>query len=56
VPPQLKPSPDPEAIEVHGRGELQMGILIEEMRRESYELCVAPPKVRCWVVGMWVGT
>ncbi len=30
---------------VYGRGELQMGILIEQMRRESYELAVGMPRV-----------
>mmetsp|Transcript_1153 Transcript_1153/g.1827 ORF Transcript_1153/g.1827 Transcript_1153/m.1827 type:complete len:654 (-) Transcript_1153:926-2887(-) len=32
-----------EAIEVHGRGEMQLGILIENMRREGFELGVSPP-------------
>ena len=32
-------------MEVHGRGELQLGILVEEMRREGYELCVSPPRI-----------
>ena len=41
----LMPSSEPESIEVHGRGELQLGIIIETMRREGYELCVSPPKV-----------
>ena len=27
------------------RGELQLGILIEQMRREDYEFCVSPPKI-----------
>ncbi|KAJ3272639.1 hypothetical protein HDV01_005386 [Terramyces sp. JEL0728] len=34
-----------EAFEVKGRGELQMGVLIETMRREGFELSVSPPKV-----------
>ncbi|MEM8914252.1 MAG: translational GTPase TypA [Pseudomonadota bacterium] len=34
-----------EAFEVAGRGELQLGILIETMRREGYELCVGRPRV-----------
>ncbi|KAG8386833.1 hypothetical protein BUALT_Bualt03G0190200 [Buddleja alternifolia] len=34
-----------ESYEVQGRGELQLGILIENMRREKYELSVSPPKV-----------
>jgi GTP-binding protein len=41
----LAPSPEPESVEVLGRGELQMGILITEMRREGYELSVSPPRV-----------
>lgn len=41
----LAPSPEPESVEVLGRGELQMGILIEELRREGYELSVSPPRV-----------
>ena len=36
---------DGEKCEVYGRGELQLGILIEEMRREGYELSVSPPKI-----------
>ena len=36
---------DSEAIEVAGRGELQLGILIETMRREGFELSVSRPKV-----------
>lgn len=35
-----------EAFEVYGRGELQLGILIENMRREGFELQVSPPEVR----------
>lgn len=34
-----------ESVDVAGRGELQMGILIEQMRREGFELCVSPPRV-----------
>ncbi len=41
----LSPSSEPESVEVLGRGELQMGILITEMRREGYELSVSPPRV-----------
>jgi GTP-binding protein len=35
----------PDAFEVSGRGELQMAILIEMMRREGYELAVGKPEV-----------
>ena len=32
-------------VEVHGRGELQLAILVEEMRREGYELAISRPEV-----------
>jgi GTP-binding protein len=35
----------PESFKVSGRGELQLAILIEQMRREDYELNVARPQV-----------
>ena len=35
----------PDGVKVSGRGELQMGILIEEMRREGMEFCVSKPEV-----------
>ena len=35
----------PDEFEVHGRGELHLSVLIETMRREGYEMCVARPKV-----------
>lgn len=35
----------PEVIEVAGRGELQLAVLIESMRREGYELQVSRPEV-----------
>jgi GTP-binding protein len=38
-------STERDAVEVAGRGELQLGILIETMRREGYELSVSRPKV-----------
>lgn len=34
-----------DAFEVHGRGELQMGVLIENMRREGFELSISRPQV-----------
>ena len=40
-----KSDTDSERSVVHARGELQLGILIEEMRREGYELTVSPPKI-----------
>ena len=36
---------DPSAFLVSGRGELHLSILIENMRREGYELCVGRPRV-----------
>lgn len=38
-------SPDDGSYEVSGRGELQMGVLIENMRREGFELSVSRPRV-----------
>eukprot|EP00002_Diphylleia_rotans_P018530 TRINITY_DN3586_c0_g1_i3.p1 TRINITY_DN3586_c0_g1~~TRINITY_DN3586_c0_g1_i3.p1 ORF type:complete len:653 (+),score=175.18 TRINITY_DN3586_c0_g1_i3:52-2010(+) len=32
-------------VELQGRGELQLGVLIENMRREGFELTVSPPRV-----------
>jgi GTP-binding protein len=34
-----------DSFEVHGRGELQLGVLIETMRREGFELAVSRPRV-----------
>ncbi len=42
---QVKDTPGGEAFEVAGRGELQMGVLIENMRREGFELSVSRPQV-----------
>ena len=38
-------SDEKDSMEVAGRGELQLGILIETMRREGFELSVSRPKV-----------
>ncbi|WP_306252591.1 translational GTPase TypA [Parvularcula sp. IMCC14364] len=38
-------SPNGDAFEVAGRGELQLGVLIENMRREGFELSVSRPHV-----------
>ncbi|MBP7001834.1 translational GTPase TypA [Amaricoccus sp.] len=38
-------SPDGDAFEVAGRGELQLGVLIENMRREGFELSISRPRV-----------
>ena len=42
---RVRESDDKDAMEVSGRGELQLGILIETMRREGFELSVSRPKV-----------
>ncbi|MFQ5346574.1 MAG: translational GTPase TypA [Rhodothalassiaceae bacterium] len=41
----VRPAPGRDAFEVAGRGELQLGVLIETMRREGYELSVSRPRV-----------
>ncbi len=38
-------TPAGDAFEVSGRGELQMGVLIENMRREGFELSISRPRV-----------
>ncbi|WP_421725928.1 translational GTPase TypA [Bauldia sp.] len=42
---RVEETAEPDAFIVAGRGELQLAILIETMRREGFELCVARPKV-----------
>ena len=42
---RIREMPDKDAFEVAGRGELQLGILIENMRREGFELTVSRPTV-----------
>jgi GTP-binding protein len=42
---KVSESNERDSVEVAGRGELQLGILIETMRREGYELSVSRPKV-----------
>lgn len=42
---RLKPMERKDAFEVCGRGELQMAVLIETMRREGYEFMVSKPNV-----------
>ncbi|MEZ5175634.1 MAG: translational GTPase TypA [Acidimicrobiia bacterium] len=41
----------PEVIQVAGRGELQLAVLIESMRREGYEMQVSRPEVIVKLVG-----
>ena len=38
-------SEDKDSFEIGGRGELQLGVLIETMRREGFEMSVSRPKV-----------
>ena len=38
-------TPGADAYEVAGRGELQLGVLIENMRREGFELSISRPRV-----------
>jgi GTP-binding protein len=42
---RIRESDEKDSMEVAGRGELQLGILIETMRREGFELSVSRPKV-----------
>lgn len=42
---RIKETASPDSFEVCGRGELHLSVLIEEMRREGYELLVSRPKV-----------
>lgn len=41
----VRESDDGESFEVGGRGELQLGVLIETLRREGFELSVSRPKI-----------
>ncbi len=42
---RIEDSEDPDKFKVSGRGELHLSILIENMRREGYELAVSRPEV-----------
>jgi GTP-binding protein len=42
---KVEETQDPDKFRVSGRGELHLGILIENMRREGYELAVSRPEV-----------
>jgi GTP-binding protein len=42
---RVEETADPDKFRVSGRGELHLGILIENMRREGYELAVSRPEV-----------
>ena len=42
---RVEETEDPDKFQVSGRGELHLAILIENMRREGYELAVSRPEV-----------
>src|SRR5690606_15697326 len=42
---RVEPTDDPDKFRVSGRGELHLSVLIENMRREGYELAVSRPEV-----------
>ena len=42
---RVQTTADADAFEVSGRGELQLGVLIETMRREGFELSISRPRV-----------
>ncbi|MHC5083632.1 MAG: translational GTPase TypA [Planctomycetota bacterium] len=42
---RVEPGATPEEFKVSGRGLMHIGILLENMRREGYELCVGKPNV-----------
>jgi GTP-binding protein len=48
---RVEETEDPDRFVVYGRGELHLGILIENMRREGYELAVSRPQVVVKEVG-----
>jgi GTP-binding protein len=41
----VRETADKDALEVAGRGELQLGVLIETMRREGFEMSISRPRV-----------
>jgi GTP-binding protein len=48
---EFRPTDSAETFEVRGRGELQLAVLIEQMRREGFELQVSRPEVLLHKVG-----
>jgi GTP-binding protein len=42
---RIKQTSDPKIFEVEGRGEMQIAILVEQMRREGHEVLVSRPEV-----------
>ncbi len=43
---KVEPGPSSETFKLYGRGELQLAILIEQMRREGFEMSLSRPEVR----------
>src|SRR5207247_7595957 len=48
---RLEPTDSPEQVKIVGRGELQLSILIEMMRREGYEIQVSRPDIVTRTIG-----
>ena len=42
---RVEPTADPDKFVVFGRGELHLGVLLENMRREGFEMAVSRPRV-----------
>ena len=42
---RVRDGSSPDQFEVSGRGELQLAVLVETMRREGYELAIGRPRV-----------
>ncbi len=42
---RVEPTDDPDKFVVYGRGELHLGVLLENMRREGFEVAVSRPRV-----------
>ena len=42
---RVEPTADPDKFQVFGRGEMHLGVLLENMRREGYEMAVSRPRV-----------
>src|SRR5690606_16432603 len=47
---RVEPTDSPDVFEVAARGEMQIGVLIETMRREGYEFSVSRPEIITTVV------
>jgi GTP-binding protein len=42
---EVHPAKTADAVDVFARGEMQLGVLIESLRREGFELSISPPRV-----------